>query len=71
MRAESPLEANAFRIREADEETSQRRSETASVGGRMEGQRITIRPMAGRAVGVTVSFAFLGHHGGSRLRING
>lgn len=57
MRYESPIEANAFRIREEDEEPSRRQADTATMGGRVEGQRITIRPMAGHAVGtVTVGF---------------
>jgi hypothetical protein len=46
MRYESPLNANAFRI---DEEPRPTRT--------TEGQRITIRPMAGSAVGANVPTA--------------
>jgi hypothetical protein len=50
MRYESPLQADAFRILEEDSERPERVSPSRETP-RMEGRRITIRPMAGRAVG--------------------
>ena len=46
MRYESPLNADAFRLREEDEEEAPATN---------EGRRITIRPMVGSAVGFTMA----------------
>ena len=65
MRYESPIEANTFNrinIREEDETEVETAAGGAETTGqpRMEGRRITIRPMAGRAVGtVTVSCLYI------------
>jgi hypothetical protein len=51
MRYESPLQADAFRIREDEDAEGPEQVSASRETPRMEGRRIAIRPMAGRAVG--------------------